>query len=291
MTDTQRQPRRGALAVVALTLLVGACATQDRQAQVERAVQDVMKADAASLEAIMLTVANPKEAVSYFETALEAEPGRVDLKRGLAGALMRTGEYRRARTLWAEVVESPEATREDSVSLAEALIRLGEWDEAEKVLDSVPPTHETYKRYRLEAMIADRNEEWKKADAFYETAAGLTAEPAGVLNNWGYSKLSRGNAAAAESLFAEALRADPTLFRAKNNLMIARGAQGNYDMPVIDVTQQERARLLYTLGLAAMKRGDEAIGRGLIEDAAASAPRYFEEAERALAALDGAGAG
>ena len=290
MTDTQRQPRR-ALAIAALSLLVGACTTQDRQAQVERAVQDVMKADAASLEAIMLTVANPEEAVNYFEAALKAEPERTEIKRGLAGALMRTGEYRRARTLWAEVADSPEATREDSINLAEALIRLGEWDKAEAVLDRVPPTHETFKRYSLEAMVADRNEEWKKADAFYETAAGLTPEPAGTLNNWGYSKLSRGEAAGAEELFIEALRADPTMFRAKNNLMIARGAQGNYSMPVIDVTQDERARLLYTLGLAAMKRGDTAIGRGLLQDAAAASPRYFEEAERALAALDGAGAG
>ena len=29
------------------------------------------------------------------------------------------------------------------------------WDEAEKVLDQVPPTMESFKRYRLEAMIAD----------------------------------------------------------------------------------------------------------------------------------------
>ena len=41
----------------------------------------------------------------------------------------------------------------------------------------MPPTHETFKRYRLEAMIADSNKEWDKADSFYETAVGLTTKP------------------------------------------------------------------------------------------------------------------
>ena len=51
-----------------------------------------------------------------------------------------------------------------------------------------PPTHETYDRYRLEAIVADSNKEWKRADSFYEIAAGLTTTPASVLNNWGFSK-------------------------------------------------------------------------------------------------------
>jgi hypothetical protein len=41
-------------------------------------------------------------------------------------------------------------------------------------------------------MVADSDKNWKKADSFYEIAAGLTTTPAGVLNNWGFSKLTRG---------------------------------------------------------------------------------------------------
>ena len=73
---------------------------------------------------------------------------------------------------------------------AEALIRAGNWEKAEATLDTIPPTHETYRRYRLEAMVADANKEWQTADSFYETAVGLTTRPGGVLNNWGYSKLA-----------------------------------------------------------------------------------------------------
>ena len=152
---------------------------------------------------------------------------------------------------------------------------MNEWERAEAALNDVPPTHETYARYRLEAMVADFRKDWKKADSFYEIAAGLTTTPASVLNNWGYSKLTRGDQAGAERLFAEALTHDPKLFTAKNNLVLARAAQGKYDMPVMPMTQIERAQLLYTAALAAIKRGDVNIGRTLLQTGGRHPPAAF----------------
>ena len=153
-------------------------------------------------------------------------------------------------------------------------------------MNQIPPTHETYERYRLEAMVADSKKDWKKADSFYEIAAGLTTKPAGVLNNWGFSKLTRGDYAGAEKLFIEALTYDATLFTAKNNLVLARGAQRKYDLPVLDMTQTERAELLYTLALTAIKQNDITVGKGLLQQAIDTHPQYFEAAARSLAALD-----
>ena len=184
------------------------------------------------------------------------------------------------------MVDHEDSTDDDRVQLADALIRSNDWDEAETVLDAIPPTHETYKRYRLEAMVADGNEEWDKADSFYEVAAGLTTQPASVLNNWGYSKLTRGDFAEAERLFTDAIQRDRSLFTAKNNLVMARGAQGNYTMPVVPMTQTERADLLHTLGLAAIKRGDVSIGKGLLREAIETHPQHFEAAARSLDALE-----
>jgi hypothetical protein len=117
--------------------------------------------------------------------------------------------------------------------LADALIRSNQWEDAKAELNTIPPTHETFDRYRLEAMVADSEKNWKKADSFYEIASGLTTKPAGVLNNWGYSKLTRGEHAGAEKLFTEALTYDPGMFTAKNNLVLARAAQRKYDLPVV----------------------------------------------------------
>jgi Tfp pilus assembly protein PilF len=207
------------------------------------------------------------------------------LKRGLARSLMRAGQADRAVPVWREVIASPEATDEDRVHLAEAYIRSNDWAQAEAALNAIPPTYETYNRYRLEAMVADSREQWSRADSFYEIAAGLTAEPASVLNNWGYSKLTRGDHQGAERLFIEALRHDPNLFTAKNNLVLARAAQRHYELPLIEMTQTERAELLHSMALVAIRQGDTQTGAALLREAIATHPQHFEAAANALAAL------
>lgn len=266
-------------------LALSACAGND--AQVEEALKDVNVIDESNLNEIMLTVGDPDEAVAYFSGAVAQNPDRIDLKRGLAKSLVRAGKTNEAVKVWSEVVASPEGTLEDRVALADALIRNNDWERAEAELNAIPPTHETFERYRLEAMVADSKKDWKKADSFYETAAGLTTQPAGVLNNWGFSKLTRGDAPGAERLFLEALTYDPAMFTAKNNLVLARAAQGKYDLPVIEMTQTERAELLYTAALAAIKKGDVAVGKRLLMEAIDTHPQHFEAAARSLAALEG----
>lgn len=253
-------------------------------------VQETLKAvnviDESNLNDLMLSSADPEEAVAYFKKTLIANPERTDIKRGLALSLIRAKRPAEAVAAWELVVASEDATNEDRVGYADALIRAGEWDQAEAQLDAIPPTYETYRRYRLEAMVADSNQEWDKADSFYETALGLTTKPSGVLNNWGYSKLSRGEYADAERLFTEAVTYDTALFTAKNNLVLARGAQRNYDLPVVQMTQVERAMLLHTLALSAIKQGDVSTGKGLLREAIDSHPQHFEAAVRSLRALE-----
>ncbi|MCH2095127.1 MAG: hypothetical protein MK160_08420 [Rhodobacteraceae bacterium] len=272
---------------IAGTVSLAACDTaRVNGAQMDRKFQDVNVIDETDLSEVMLTVADPNEGVSYFERSLKGDPDRIDLMRGLASSLVRAKRMTEGVAAWARVADHKDGSNADSVALADALIRSGDWDRAEEVLNTIPPTHETYKRYRLEAMIADSNEDWKKADSFYETAVGLTTKPAPVMNNWGYSKLSRGDFAAAERLFLEAIQQDTTMFTAKNNLALARGAQGKYDLPVVSMTQIERAQLLYSLGLAAVKRNDVETGKALFREAIDTHPQHFEAATRSLRALD-----
>lgn len=279
-----RHPCVKIAALVGLTL-VSACAPSG-EGEVDRAMREADVINDENFNDVMLTLGEPEEAVSYFTRALSADPDRIDLMRGLATSLVRTGRTTEAVTAWQAVAAHPDATNEDRVELADALIRAEKWAEAEAVLDAVPPTHETFERYRLEAMIADSHEEWSKADSFYEVAVGLTTTPATVLNNWGFSKLTRGDFTGAERLFTDAIRSDQQLFTAKNNLVMARGAQRNYDLPVIPMTQIERAQLLYTLALVAIKQNDITIGKALLQEAIDTHPQHFEAAVRALRALE-----
>lgn len=275
------------LAAAGIAALSG-CEKDIDVAEMERKFQGVNVVDESNLNDVMLTVGDPNESVAYFQRASAADPDRIDLMRGLALSLVRAKRVSEGSIAWAKVVAHPDSTSEDRVNLADALIRSNDWAKAESVLNAVPPTHETFKRYRLEAMIADGNKDWEKADSFYEIAVGLTTKPASVLNNWGYSKLTRGDYSEAERLFSDAIRQDTELFTAKNNLVLARGAQGNYTLPVVPMTQIERAELLHSMGLAAIKRGDVELGKGLLREAVDTHPRHFDAASRALDALEDA---
>ncbi|MEP5730600.1 MAG: tetratricopeptide repeat protein [Sulfitobacter sp.] len=273
-------------ACIAGASVVAGCAQKDGNDTVERAFDDVNALEGNDISDVMLTVADPNEAVTFFQRAISEKPEKIEHHRGLASSLVRAKRATEAVPAWKAVTELPEATSDDSVEYADALIRSGDWATAEKVLDQVPPTHETFKRYRLEALVADSNKEWKKADSFYQTAVGLTTTPGSVMNNWGYSKLTRGDYPAAERLFSDSIRQDGDLFTAKNNLILARAAQRDYTLPVIPMTQTEQAQLLHTMGLSAIKQGDLETGKGLLREAIDTHPQHFEAAVRSLRALE-----
>lgn len=273
-------------ACMAGAMALSACMKDDGEETVERAFQDVNVIDESNLNEVMLTVADPNQAVNYFRDTLKDAPERIDLQRGLAISLIRAKRNTEAVAAWKKTTALPEATNQDRIGLADAQIRTGDWDGARETLNTIPPTHETYARYRLEAMVADANQDWERADSFYEIAVGLTTQPAKIMNNWGYSKLTRGDYREAERLFSEAIHQDQSLFTAKNNLVLARGAQRNYDMPVLTLTQTEQAQLLHTLALSAIKQGDVKVGEGLLRQAVATHPQHFDAAAQALDALE-----
>ena len=258
---------------------------QNGHAQTVRAIDSVATIDQQNMAELMLTAADPREAVAYFTNASENNPDRILFRRGLARSLARSGQAEAAIPVWQQVIAHPESVLDDQVELADAYIRTNDWSQAEATLNRVPPTHETFQRYRLEAMVADSRQQWDRADSFYEIAVDLSPRPAGVLNNWGYSKLTRGDHRGAERLFTEALRHDPGQFTVKNNLVLARAAQRRYELPLMQITQVERAELLHTMALAAIRQGDVAVGRGLLQDAIATHPQHFEAAVLALRAL------
>jgi Flp pilus assembly protein TadD len=268
--------------LVGVMLLAGCNA---RNAESSRAIDSMAQVDQENMAELMLAVGDPREAVAYFTQAAEANPDSLLHQRGLARSLVRSGNPERAIPVWQRVIAHPQSTAEDRVELAEAHIRRSDWDNAQAVLNAIPPTHESFQRYRLEAMVADARRQWTRADSFYEIAAGLTPRPAGVLNNWGYSKLSRGAHGEAERLFAEALQHDSSMFTTKNNLVLARAAQRRYELPVMEMTQTERAELLHTMALAAIRQGDLSVGRALLREAVDTHPQHFDAAATALAAL------
>ena len=220
-----RRRRTGArLAGVAVAAAVlAACShvrEEDKQVKLETNAIDEL-----NLNDIMLTVADADDAVNYFRQTLNKNPDRADLQRGYAYSLMRAKKYGEARLAFRNLIEKGNATADDRVEYAHALARLDQWDDVSTQLAKLPGDYVSSRQMLIEGMLRDHQKDWSGADAAYEKAKELSTQPAPIYNNWGVSKLARGEFKSAESAFEQALTYDPSMFSAKNNLTIAYGLQ------------------------------------------------------------------
>ncbi len=138
----------------------------------------------------------------------------------------------------------------------------------------------------LGAMIADRGGDWGRADAGYAAAAQSSGDPAEVLNNWGVSRLARGDVQGAQATFSQAIAADKSSFVAYNNLAIARAMSGDYRMPSTSLSRVQDAMLMHNMALVAERRGDRTAARKLLSAAVDKHPRAYGAATTHLARLN-----
>ena len=65
-----------------------------------------------------------------------------------------------------------------------------------------------------------------------------------------------------------------------------RGLQGEFSLPLVPLTDAEKAVLLNNLGIIAMRRGDERVARGLFAAAVDAHPQFYASAADKLSALE-----
>lgn len=240
----------------------------------------------ANLTDLLLSAGDPSDAVLYFEEAVEREPDNASYRRGLAKAYAKAKRFPEAARVYQELVALGQAEPGDRLEYAYVAVRLNNWDNAASLAAGLPDGLNTPRRHLLDAILADHRQDWAAADAAYQRAEALSPNPADVLNNWGVSQMSRGDLEAAEATFTRAVSYDSRLFEAKNNLALSRGLRGNYQMPVVPLTDVERATILNNLGLIALRQDETRIARGLFADAVATHPQHYQAAADRLAALE-----
>ena len=266
------------------TIALSACEQAQQPPEANALAGNII--DDARIENLLLTAGDPADAVRYFEKALAEEPNRADFRRGLAVSLARAQRYPEAARVFEELIALNQAQPDDRLEYAFVAARLEEWDDVKAVVAELPSGLHSVQRYLAEAMLADHEQNWEAADAAYAQAETMATNPAGVLNNWGVSLMSRGDLERAEDTFARALSFDSRLFNAKNNLAIARGLQGNYQPPAVPMTETEHAYILNNLGLIALRNGEKDIARGLFAAAVEAHPQHYAAAASRLEALE-----
>ncbi len=276
-----RTLRNSIMAFATLTLL-GACESlHDKPDPLAKNV-----VDEANLSDLLLRAGDPEEGVSYFQRALAKEPDRADFRRGLAVSLARAKRYTESARVFQEMIALGQAEPVDRLEYGFVAARLEKWDDVRSLIAEVPAGVNTPKRHLLTAMMADHDQNWAGADEAYARAEQNAANPAAVLNNWGVSKMSRGDLPGAATTFERALSYNARLFNAKNNLAIARGLQGNYQLPLVPMTEKEKAMIMNNLGVIAQRQGEFKVARGLFAAAIETHPQHYGAAADRLAALE-----
>ena len=278
-----RRAVHAALLLCAASLSLGCALSQQEKAAL--ANTPVNAVDENDLNDIMLTLADSPAAVEYYRRALGREPERLDLKRGYALSLARDGQHAEARLVFDDVIAKGAAEPTDLVVYGRTLAMLEDFEAASAALDRLPPAYRTSRERQLRGMVADHRRDWPAADGYYGEARRLTAQPAPIYNNIGVSMLARGDMQGAEDAFRQALIHDPRMFEAKNNLTLSYALQKQYRLPVISMTEEERAVLLHNIALVALRQGDEAVALGLLQQAVKVHPRRWAPAADKLAAL------
>jgi len=172
-----------------------------------------------------------------------------------------------------------------------AALRLGRMPEAEpKLLAATAACPDRSEAWGALAVLEDKAGRWNRSTTAYSRAIALSADDPALLNNAGVSLLSQQRYGDAIRLFQQALLLDPADKRAKNNLDIARVANG--ERPSFDGEEDSlrRAERLNNAGYAALLAGDDIAATGYFDEAIKINPFRFDTAETNLKSASDAAA-
>jgi Flp pilus assembly protein TadD len=116
----------------------------------------------------------------------------------------------------------------------------------------------------------DSRREWRQANESYTRALAADPNSAMILNNRGFSMLMQGRVKEALADLGRALRYDPALRPARENMRLALAWDGQYALALAGAEGKDMGRVLNNVGYVALLRGDR-------EDAEAFLLRAIEE--------------
>lgn len=284
--------RRGAAALAAglLLALTAACTT---------VADDLAAAAPEAAQALPPTTAGTAT-LDLAEQALYE--GRVDDARALLSrAMLRAGTTVRARLIAAEVQLASGAYRSAATAfgaltaevdikaralqgegIARALAERDPGAGYASLRAAVALDPSLSRAWNALGYYHDSRREWRQAGESYTQALAADPESAMILNNRGFSMLMQGRIQEALADLGAALRRDPTLRPARENLRLALAWDGQYALALAGAEGGDRARVLNNVGYVALLRGDQANAEAFLLRAIEVDPAFNPVAARNL---------
>jgi Flp pilus assembly protein TadD len=193
-----------------------------------------------------------------FARLVAGDPTNMKAKLGLAESLLALNDYTNALGAFKLLGDDPAYRAASLQGQGLALMALGQVDAAGAVLlEAAKADPGSWRSWNALGQYYDAKQQWAFARTSYDNA--LAASSAGapvVLNNVGMSLMLQKKYAEAGSRFEAALKIEPGLVAARNNLRLALSWQGRYEDAAANPGRDEVASILNNVGYIALLRGD-----------------------------------
>ena len=196
-------------------------------------------------------------------------------------------KYVEAWSAYQRLAQSADKQPGDCEKGAIAALEIGRNAEAKPLAEcAVESANASWRAWNARGVLADFEHDWPRADEAYAHAHQLAPEEARVINNQGWSKLLRGDWAAAVPFFELAATLDPKSRRVANNLELARTALAAA-LPDRRAGESDRewAVRLNDAGVAAELLGDRRRAIAAFTQALDASPVWYDRASNNLKQL------
>lgn len=271
-------------AIVALSFLIGGCATGGSDATSGLEQAGARQAEAAvNLGEAALAQNRFAEAAGKFQQALRQDPDNVRAKLGLGEAYLGMGATDQAIATFDSQADFGEAAAAAGQGKGIALLLAGRNEQArDLLLEVVERDPSLWRAWNALGRYHDRQRQWAKAEESYRRALAVRPQAAIVHNNLGFSYLGQGRYAEAVQELERALEEDPDLGVAQTNLRLALAFQGRYAEALAGVPREELPRVLNNIGYVATILGEYERAKTFFQRALEASPSFYEPAWRNL---------
>ncbi|MGH6948444.1 MAG: tetratricopeptide repeat protein [Kiloniellales bacterium] len=257
--DTQPAISRPGRLAFALALALGAagCATTDVVEETKSAPPLLVSSETLATAERAIDQGRYDDARLVLERVLLAEPDNARAQLALAEIHLAHNGLEAAIRGFEALTDRAEVAGRAHQGIGIALLLQSRDDEAVKTLEqAVALDPNLWRAWNALGSYHDRNRAWADAGRSYDKALAVKPDSAILYNNRGFSNLLQHRFDSAISDFTVALRFDPDLTPARENLRLALAWTGQYQQALFGVPQAEIGGAFNNIGFVALLRGD-----------------------------------
>ena len=281
-------PRCFGIAAVLITVLSG-CETAPPELPRVSVHPAIEPAVPGTLELAERALADRRygDAKEILDRVLVSEPNNPRATLVISELLLAAGSPKQAAGTFEQLVDSPQVKSRALQGHGISLMLLGDRKNGvESLRTAVREDPTLWRAWNALGYYHDFHGDWAAAAESYAMALDGNPHSALIYNNRGYSMLMQRRLEEAVSDLNRAVRIDPDLEVAQENLRLALAWSGRYVHAMSGVPKREMARVLNNVGFVALLRGDYRNAEAYLLRAMERDPSYNEVASRNLGYLN-----